>query len=80
MNRVIIVARIVTVVTITGCGGGVEHESYEPPHFSGQRTRIHVKSHGDQSTSYRFVDGQSINLHVHTSGGQSACIEITTGR
>lgn len=64
-----------------GCGrGSVEHEVYESPEYSGQRTRIHVQSHDEPSGGYQVVEGQPIHLHVHAGNGQSVCIEITTGR
>ena len=67
MNKVIIVAGIATAITVSGCGGGVEHES---------RTRIHVHSIGEPSPRPQVVEGQPINLHVHASG-QSVCIEVS---
>ena len=77
MNRIVTVAGLLIVVTAAGCGGGsVEHEYVESPEFSGQRTRIHVRSH-DEPKGYRVVEGQPVNLHIHTSNGQSVCIEIT---
>jgi len=79
MNRIIIVAGLLVVITAAGCGGGsVEHEKFESPQFSGQRTRIHVRSHDEPSSGYRVVEGQPVHVHVHATGGQSVCIEITT--
>lgn len=81
MNRVVIFVGIVSVVTVSGCGGGsVEHEQFESPEFSGQRTRIHVQSNDSSRPSHRVVEDQPINLHFHSANGQSICIEITTGK
>ena len=52
-----------------------EEESDARP--SGQRTRIHVRSH-DEPSGYRVVEGQPVHVHVHSGNGQSICIEITT--
>ncbi len=59
-----------------------EHEFYKSPDFSGERsvTRILVRSHDAPSSGYRVVEGQPINLHIHTGDGQTVCIEITTER
>lgn len=81
MNRIIVVAELLIVVSVAGCGGGsVEHEHFESPEFSGQRTRIHVRSHDEPSGGYRVVEGQPIHVHVHAGNRQSVCIEITTER
>ena len=78
MNRIVIVAGLLIVVSAVGCGGGsVEHEYVEYPEFSSQRTRIHVRSH-DEGSDYRVVEGQPVHIHVHAGNGQSVCIEITT--
>lgn len=78
MNRVIVVTGLLIVLAAAGCGGGsVEHEYIKSPQYSGQRTRIHVQSH-DELSGYRVVKGQPVNLHIHTTSGQSICIEITT--
>ena len=78
MKPIIIVAGLLIVVSVAGCGGGsVEHEYIESPQFSGQRTRIHVRSH-DEPTGYRVVEGQLVHIHVHAGSGHSICIEITT--
>lgn len=66
MRNFVVIAGFVTVVSITGCGGGsVEHEHFESPEFSGQRTRIHVQSHDAPSGGYRVVEGQPIHVHIH---------------
>ena len=79
MRTVVVIVGLVAIVCIAGCGGGsVEHEQFESPDFSGQRTKIHV--HDEPSGDYRVADGQSVHVHVHAGNGQSVCIEITTGR
>ena len=79
MKQIVIFVGLFIVVTIAGCGGGsVEHEYIESPEFSGQPTRIQVRSH-DQPSGYRVVEGQPVHVHVQAGDGQSICIEITTG-
>lgn len=85
MKRTVIVAGLFTIITVAGCGGGSvehEHEYYESPELSGERsvTKIHVRSHDEQGGGYRVVEGQPVHVHVHAGNGQSICIEITTGR
>ena len=78
MNRIIIIAGLLIVVTAAGCGSGsVEHEYIESPQFSGQRTRIKVRSR-EELSGYRVIEGQPVNVHVHAGNGKSICIEITT--
>ncbi len=63
-------------------GKATEHEFYESPDFSGERsvTRILVRSLDAPSRGYRVVEGQPINLHIHTGNGLTVSIEITTER
>ena len=76
MKHAIVLAGLVTVA---GCGGGsVEHEYIESSEFSGQRTKIHVRSHDEPSGGYRVVKGQPVHVHVHAGGGRTVCIEMTT--
>ena len=85
MRKEVIIVGLFTIVTVAGCGGGSvehEHEIYESPTFSGERsvTKIHVQAHDEPSGDYRVIDGQSVHVHVHAENGQSVCIKITTGR
>ena len=78
MGTVVAIAGLVTIVCVAGCGGGsVEHEYYESEDNSGQRTKIHVRSHDEGG--YRVVDGHPVHVHVHAGNGRSVCIEISTG-
>jgi hypothetical protein len=85
MRNVVICAGLFAIVAVAGCGGGSvehEHEYYDSPDYSGERTmtRIHVQSHDDPSTGYRVIEGQPIHVHIHAENGRSICIEISTGR
>ena len=81
MRNFVAIAGLFTAASIAGCGGGsVEHEHFESHEFSGQRTRIHVRSHDEPSGDYRLVEGQPIHVHIHAGGGRSVCVEISTGR
>ena len=68
MNRTIAVAGIATVIFVSGCGGGVEHES---------RTRIHVHSLGEQQPSSRSIGYDPVFLHTYASE-KCVLIKLTT--
>ena len=71
-----------SVMSIAGCGGAVEHEHsrYLSPETTAEhtRTRIHITSHDRTDRSYE-VSAQPIHIHVHPEGSE-VCIEITSER